>query len=135
MPPRSWPTRLLAALLALWLAVYTAEPAALHACPVHSGDAHATMAHAGAMHGAMGRGAMTTHDAAPASGHRHAPDRHCTCPDHCCAAGACGLPSARVGLDVATVRVEAARRTELALRVADRAPRLLPFANGPPSLS
>ena len=135
MPPRSLPTRLLAALLALWLAVYTAEPAALHACPVHSGAAHGATAHAGAMHGAIDHGGTGAHDRAPASGDRHAPARHCTCPDHCCAAGACGLPSARVALDVATVRVETARRTELALRVADRAPRLLPFANGPPRLS
>ena len=133
MPPRSWPTRLLAALLALWLAVYTAEPAALHACPVHSAG-HGAMGHAG-MHGDMDRGATGAHDAAPASGDRRAPSRHCTCPDHCCAAGACGLPSARVAIGVATVRAEAERRTELALRVADRAPRLLPFANGPPSRS
>ena len=109
MSPRSWPTRLLAALLALWLAVYTAEPAALHACPVHSGAAHGATAHAGAMHGAIDHGGTGAHDRAP--------------------------PSPRVALDVATVRVETARRTELALRVADRAPRLLPFANGPPRLS
>jgi hypothetical protein len=63
----SWIQRAASLLLGCWLAVFTAEPAAIHACPVH--DVGRPMSHA-AHH----------MPAQPGDHHGHI----CTCPGACC---------------------------------------------------
>lgn len=85
--------RLLSALLAIWFGVFFAEPAWLHACPVHApGGEHGAAPAAGtaageavgdaAHHAAMGHDAPAPADA----GHQ------CSCPGACCAVSAPALP-------------------------------------------
>lgn len=125
--------RAFAALLLLWFAVSTGEPAALHSCPVHDPRASA-----------QARGTALGLDAQPggALGHSHShqvpqrdsEQRGCTCIGECSAGSSVTwLPGARVVLAVADVRQI---RMELppAESPAITAPAfLLPYANGPPS--
>lgn len=67
MGTTSWIQRAASLLLGCWLAVFAADPAALHVCPVH--DAAAPMSHA-SHHGSM----------------PHAAHHACTCPGSCCPA-------------------------------------------------
>lgn len=124
--------RAFAAVLLLWFAVITGEPAALHSCPVH--DPRASVPALATAHGVdpqSGGSAGHSHShqvPQPSSEHRG-----CTCIGDCSAgAMVTGLPGARVLLAVAGLRQI---RVELppAESPAITAPAfLLPYANGPP---
>jgi len=124
--------RLFGALLALWLVVFTAQPAALHACPVHDGPA---AGHSGGSHGGAGH---SSH--ASAVGHAqheqaqtpdHAGSQFCQCPGSCCTVSAVQLPSIEPSVIAAVVATRDPGLPEYAYVAVSRA-LLLPYANGPP---
>jgi hypothetical protein len=110
--------RAFAALLLVWFAIVLAEPAALHACPMH--DAPPQASDAGHSH---------SHQA-PAPRDQH---RGCTCIGDCSAGGSvAGVPPRSVHLADAPVRCHPAALPP-AISPAITAPAfLLPYANGPP---
>jgi hypothetical protein len=123
--------------LGLWFLVAGREPPFPHPCEMGGGhgaaaqhDAPAAVdAHAHHHHGAEPTDA--TQPAAPAD----APAGHCECVDACCVTLGV-LPSGGPSAPQAVLAVHAPRRIAA---VGDRAPsvplRLLPYANGPPTLS
>lgn len=133
-------SRPLALLAGLWFLVAGREPPFPHPCEMDrmgsaaaasvtdgSADAHAHHQHA---HDAPAPASATT----DADGGGHAPDT-CECVDDCCvsivaqAAQPATLASLPLGL-------RAPQHLEpVAARSIDAAPRLLPFANGPPALT
>lgn len=131
-------TRITTVLYAVWLVValgvQTAQP-----CPAHDGASvaasHAAMAGMAMPGMAMDPAAAPAHGSHPASPH-DAMHHACTCVG-CCCVTAFDLGSAR------TVRVPASRIVAFGigrpaatcLAPASRAARLLPFANGPPTVS
>lgn len=103
-------------LLGCWLAVFTAEPAAIHACPVH--DIGHTMSHA-------------SHHMPQQPGHHQ--NHTCTCPGACCPGARAQLATARV---VVPVRIVSFVEPELVAQGLDRSADVqvtLPPAIGPPS--
>lgn len=136
-------TRLASLLLGLLYLLAWGEPVAWHPCPMHDGvragvamgaaGHHAPASHAPASHAHDGPAAPAAHEAAPApDGHD---DHACQCLGHgCCAAGVLA-PT----VQAVRWRVLVARRAEppapapAFARAA--APRLLPYANGPPGLA
>jgi hypothetical protein len=114
--------RLAAALLNLLFLLAWGEPAALRPCPMHDGVATPAAAmHAMAMpHGNAGHG------------HESRASHVCSCLGQCCAAVGVLAPMAPVVRWQPVVR----RRAEPVGAEVDTppaaAPRLLPFANGPP---
>jgi hypothetical protein len=111
--------RALTALLLVWFAIVLAEPAALHACPMH--DVPAQTSAAGHSHSHQG----------PAPQDQH---RGCTCIGHCSAGtSVAGVPAPSVWIAVTPVsRFRAAFAP--ATSSAGTAPAfLLPYANGPPA--
>jgi hypothetical protein len=138
--------RLVAALFLPWFAVVTAEPAAFHACAMHSvGAAHgnATDVSAGPHRGHAGPAAdahsmaMGHHQSEAAPG-TSAPDHGgavpCTCDSGCCVAAVATTPptSAELLVVPGTVRREAPLLGSTGVS-ATATPHVLPFANGPPS--
>jgi hypothetical protein len=130
--------RAVAAVMAVWLAIVMAEPAALHSCPMHGGLAvgasaagqeHAVSAvpHPGSTDAAMHRGA-------PAPG--HGGGHQCTCLGRCAAAVGVAAPAPRV---VLTSVVETAATRDSGLPDFEYVPvaaaHVLPFANGPPTVA
>jgi hypothetical protein len=122
--------RAIAAFMAIWLAVVVAEPAFLHACPMHGGQL-AVASTNGAQHSA---GHMHGAASAPSNAPAQAPAHHqCTC------LGDCGLgPSVAVPASiVASIAPITTIRYQLAYAPSEYTPdspaTLLPFANGPPS--
>lgn len=112
--------RVVSALLAVWLAIVLAEPAALHVCPAHDGMA----AESG------GHGAHVHHDAEDSG-----VPAQCACLGHCAGASSPGLPSIAAGVPApAWVIASAAVAVDFDF-AAPPVPHLLPFANGPPVLS
>jgi hypothetical protein len=125
---RSFWHRALAALMAGWLAIVMAEPAVLHACPMHGGAHAAAQGGEGsamAMHGVAGHSSDAP---PPARGHQ------CTCLGQCCAPVGVAAPAALVALGPALERA-AARDAGLPdfEYVPVAAAHVLPFPNGPPS--
>jgi hypothetical protein len=129
-------SRVLASVLATWLAICLAEPAQLHTCTMHGGLA-VVQTPAGDSHGSL----ATAHGATRAeTGHSHqdqssdSRSRHCTCLGDC-NAGSSQLGIAAVGITLLTVATSDASAAELAYD----SPRvvapdfLLPFSNGPPT--
>ena len=121
-------SRVLASVLATWLAICLAEPAQLHTCTMHGGLAVVQTA-AGDIHGSV------------ATGHSHhdeqrsdSQSRQCTCIGDC-NAGSFQLGIVAAGISLLTVATTEASAPEL---VYD-SPRvvapdfLLPFSNGPPT--
>jgi hypothetical protein len=112
--------------MALWVSVFQMEPAALHVCAKHSPTPAAQqMDHsAGHHHSAPTDASQPTDESA----------KCCTCPDGCATAQVVTAPSANV-LVIPAARLVAAPTPEPreTVRPASAA-RLLPFANGPPSL-
>jgi hypothetical protein len=136
---RSFFTRIVSAVFAFWFAVFTAEPMALHTCPVHDGGApggaasHMEHGSGGAMHMS---GSMADHashagqkgESAP----QHAGAKVCQCPGSCCNAAPIALRAFPV-LDVPPVIELADSGLPDYEYVAVSRSLLLPFANGPPS--
>lgn len=122
---RTNPGRIVAALLALWLAVSTAGPW-LHACPVHDGvGAAAAAGHGG--HSGHGVAASQDDRDAPAPDSAHL----CRCPGSCCTVTPLELPR---GVTVTAAPVVSLRDPGLPDHAYVPVSRtlLLPFANGPP---
>jgi hypothetical protein len=129
---RSWLERCASVLLAFWLVVNLAEPASLHACPMHGGGATAGSS-------APAAGGGHNHAATHVSSSKQSPSddsgtghKYCSCPGKCCSHG--------VGVTVPTIRVAfvdvvvqfaepAAHDVGIAAAAAEH---LLPFSIGPP---
>ena len=138
---RSLFTRIVSALFAFWFAVYTAEPVALHTCPVHDGPGGAA---SHMEHGVQAGSAMHMSDAMAdhhgAAGQKqgaerapqHAGAQDCQCPGSCCNAAPIALRAFPV-LDVPAVIELADSGLPDYEYVAVSRSLLLPFANGPPS--
>ena len=131
-PLRRWA----AALLNLFFLLAWGEPVTLHPCPMHDGAVASAAAHGGdhagharaAAHGAQ---ALPT-DGAPAPAEEgHA----CQCLGTCSVANAVALPGTVAVEWQATTRHAAEPPAEAPAAPRAAAPRLLPFANGPPSLA
>lgn len=129
-------SRVLASVLATWLAICLAEPARLHTCTMHGGLAIVQTA-VGSSHASVATG----HGAKRAEpGHSHhdqssdSQSRQCTCIGDC-NAGSSPVGIAAAGISLLTVATTEASAAEL---VYD-SPRvvapdfLLPFSNGPPT--
>ena len=133
-------TRLATTLLGLLYLLAWGEPVAWHPCPMHDG----TGMHAATTSVAASTGHASAHAehaaSAPASLHEAAPTpddggHTCQCLGHgCCPAGVLA-PT----VQAVRWRVLVARRAEPPAPAAESAraaaPRLLPFANGPPGLA
>ena len=134
-----------AALLNLLFLLAWGEPVSLHPCPMHDGAAvvaaveggsHATAsahdAHgAPGVHGAQGAHALPAHGAPDGEGGGHV----CQCLGECSVGAAVALPGAIAVAWQATVRHAAEPPPVAPETPSAAAPRLLPFANGPPSLA
>jgi len=139
---RSFFTRIVSAVFAFWFAVFTAEPVALHTCPVHDGPGgaashmeHGGVASAGsAMH--MSDAMAGHHAAGQKKGTERAPQhagaQDCQCPGSCCNAAPIALRAFPV-LDVPPVIELADSGLPDYEYVAVSRSLLLPFANGPPT--
>jgi hypothetical protein len=128
--------RVFSAIVAAWLAIVLAEPAALHICAEHDARPDALVA-ASQSHAAGGHDhAAMEHGARSPSGHADAPAAHqCACLGHCVGSSAAGS---------APVVVVEAGSIRLAVGAIWRGDDgfsppghefLLPFANGPPSIA
>ncbi len=134
---RSWISRSLASVLALWLAICLAEPVQLHICVMHGGLAMEQMAAPG-MHGDSST--VRHHSTHGFAGHfNHNPNsdnesRQCSCLGDCNSGRApIGIAAADVSLP--TVAIVEGSATDFAYdspRVV-AAQFLLPFSNGPPA--
>lgn len=82
--------RLFAAACGLWLALFLAEPAALHACAMHGSG---SSAHRHASH--LAQGAHSTH------GHERATT--CTCIGGCCVSATIAAPAATALVSLACI--------------------------------
>jgi hypothetical protein len=135
-------TRLATTLLGLLYLLAWGEPVAWHPCPMHDGTGmHAAAAPmVGAATGTAGAHAehavaapAGVHEAAPASD--DAEGHACQCLGHGCCPGGVLAPT----VQAVRWRILVARRADPPAPTADRAraaaPRLLPFANGPPALA
>jgi hypothetical protein len=135
---RNFISRVLAGVLATWLAVCLAEPVQLHTCTMHGGLGIAQTpvggAHAGvspaAEHGVGRAGGGHSHHDQGSEGQ----SRQCTC------LGDCNGGSSPIGVAAAGISLVAVAITEAsAAEVAYDSPRevapdfLLPFSNGPPT--
>lgn len=99
--------------MALWFAVFSAEPLVLHACPMHDGPLAARAAAAAEPH-AMAAG-MQHRAGQPGAGHSgHAGHHACSCPGACCAA-----PGVAASADAQALVVAVVRLAPLAARPAD----------------
>lgn len=111
----------------LWFAISIAQPALLHACPMHD---VATAEAAGQPASHHGHGASEVDSSAPSESHRAS----CTCMGDCAAAAGLGLLTPRVALlEVSVIATQDAGLPDHDYVPVARA-LLLPFANGPPSL-
>ncbi|MGZ8379166.1 MAG: hypothetical protein ACXW0Z_18230 [Gemmatirosa sp.] len=137
-------TRLASLLLGLLYLLAWGEPVAWHPCPMHDGitvpaasAAHGPAASAQAAGGHAHDAAAAEHGlqaAAPAPDGGH-DDHACQCLGHGCCPGGVLVPT----VQAVRWRVVIARRAEppapAAAITRAAAPRLLPFANGPPGLA
>lgn len=122
--------RALGAAMALWASVVQMEPASLHVCAKHSATAPAAGTMAGMIHSAG------HHHAAPSTSTQSNDEssKCCTCPGGCAVTAATSLPAGHE-LVIPATRAFVARTPEPRDEVRpSSAVRLLPFANGPPSL-
>jgi hypothetical protein len=122
--------RALTAVLALWFAVVTVEPGALHSCPMHGTLVISAGATAAAVHGHAHVGHGAASKDAPTRGHAH----QCSCLGDCGAAGsrlALLATAAALELSAAELITRQAAAGE-PRRIATAAAYFLPFANGPP---
>jgi hypothetical protein len=124
--------RALSAVLAVWFALVTVEPAALHACPMHSGG------HAGARAHADSEGQQADHaghqavagapdSQAPSSGHS------CTCLGDCSGTLVARVPEGHVALVALLAPPKVAPGRPQHEFVAAWVDFVLPFATAPPT--
>ena len=107
-----WWFRPLAAVLAVWVVVFVADPTALHACPLHDRTPHDGMALDGMPHDGMSHGGSTVHGGPGRDADHHAARHVCTCPGNCCAATPLTAPATDTVPTAAQV-VACARRRPL----------------------
>lgn len=132
---RSWLSRSLSAVLAVWLAFLVAEPlVGMHDCPMHDGVM--AMERVGSMpqHGERGSAHAMSQAADKSQQSQDGQGRHqCTCVGDCTGSTAFALPSGRAGIvapgETATTRDTGLPEYEY---VAVWAQYILPFQNGPP---
>ncbi len=134
---RSWISRSLASVLALWLAICLAEPVQLHICVMHGGLAMEQMAAPGT-HGHSST--VRHHSTHSFAGHfNHNPksgneSQQCSCLGDC-NSGRAPIGIAATGISVPTVATLEGSATHFAYVspkvVAHQF--LLPFSNGPPA--
>jgi len=119
---RSFATRLLAALVAVWFTINMVEPAWLHACPVHDGLAVTPTANQSGHSGHQ----PASHDESGGRTKSHL----CQCLGACTTAAIVSTPPSSL---VGTIEVSASAPglPEYEHPILERAHEL-PFANGPP---
>jgi hypothetical protein len=127
------PRRLAAAILNLLFLLAWGEPVTLHPCPTH--DAVSGMAVSGAA--GSGMAAHHGHQAmAPAAGQEQHAEHHgshvCSCLGNCAVSPGVAAPTAQAVRWQVVVRRRVAPIEPAADAPLAAAPRLLPFANGPP---
>jgi hypothetical protein len=138
-PVRRWA----AALLNLLFLLAWGEPVSLHPCPMHDGAAVAAAVSHAAGHGGAAARAHGHHAPGAAT---HALPAHgtpttdqgahaCQCLGECSVGAAAALPSAVAVEWQATIRHAAEPPLAEPATPRAAAPRLLPFANGPPSVA
>jgi len=120
---RSASARLLSAALLTWLSIVTIEPLGVHTCAMHGGS---TVSASHAMHSMEHLGSGTP-----------MPKSHsnqCGCPGDCASTGTLAV-AAPTGITMPKPADQRAPRViAREIIIGDRStPRLLPFANGPPS--
>jgi hypothetical protein len=130
-------SRGLASIVSVWLAICLAEPTQLHTCVMHGGLAIDVSAGA-AVHGGSHGGIASTHAMAGHSHHDQGTDgqsKQCTCIGDCSMGRApIGLAPAPIQLTLLEVEVPGAVFSYPSPSLVS--PQyLLPFSNGPPSLS
>ena len=134
--------RALSAVLALWFALIMVEPAALHACPTHSGghaaapraDGAPQASHAGSHAGShVGAGhAVHAADAPPAPRHAPSGDHACTCLGDCAGGTAARVPTGPVARLALVTPTQVAPGRPQHEYVAAWGDFVLPFATAPP---
>ena len=126
---RSASVRFLAAIVAAWLAIVLAEPAALHTCAAHGSAASASTT---GEHGAHAGHGGHAHEAGAPTG-SDAPESHqCSCVGHCASGSVAALAPAdpAIGATILLASTGGSIRDPRFTPVA--ADFVLPFANGPP---
>lgn len=125
---RSLTVRIFAATLFAWLSAVTIEPLGLHSCPMHSGIGGTASHSMGAMHG------MAHHATEMPARQSHS--NQCSCPGDCAGtAASIGCIPNGIALPKFAERRIAPADQAPAVAAGRYTPRLLPFANGPPSNS
>jgi hypothetical protein len=127
---RSLPTRVFAALLAIWFTMNMVGPASLHACPLHSGLSNAAAANGHAVHAGHAAQHESRHSGAPSRDS----EQSCTCLGECCCAPVVAGPAPIVVALVAADPTIAVAITPLSDDVAPASTpaHALPFATAPP---
>lgn len=140
--------RPIAALLALWMALYLGAPQLVHPCPAHSAlrASHAASASSAARHGGHhqaapsgARGESGAHDLVSAPGdhgEHHRGDRagdSCCCPGPQCGSGSALLEGALAWHFAGVIRATDARAFGPRTPGRPRAAHSLPFATAPPA--
>jgi len=134
---RSWISRSLASVLALWLAICLAEPVQLHICVMHGGLAMQQMAAAGTHGHSSTVQHHSTHGFAGHFNHNPSGDnesQQCSCLGDC-NSGRAPIGIAAVGVSLPVVAIVQGSATDFAYdspRIV-AAKFLLPFGNGPPA--
>jgi hypothetical protein len=125
--------RVLAALLAAWFVVFTTEPRALHACPMHDGLPLQAVSNSASAHAAHNGDAHASHSGGDST--PHAGNHRCSCLGACCGPAAIGLPHATDALVVTIGPVAALALPAGPLRLRPSAPEhARPPTRGPPVL-
>jgi hypothetical protein len=123
--------RLAAALLNLLFLLAWGEPVTLHPCPTHDGVTVSAPTAGSAM--AAHHGHQAVMPAAEPQGHAEHEGSHvCSCLGSCAVSAAVAAPTAQAVRWQAVVRRRVAPIEPAADAPLAAAPRLLPFANGPP---
>ena len=121
----------------LWFGLVSAEPALLHACPVHSGVS-ASHDDPGTGHGAHGaavaHAAHSAHASQASTGQQDAPEKHrCACIGDCSSGtSATGLPEVFAGFATGTEWIAPASIVPDDSATVTAPAFLRPYANGPP---
>jgi hypothetical protein len=131
-----------AAVMLLWFALVTAEPAVLHSCPVHSGHVQGSTVNRGEHDAASGAGDHSHHAASgsPAAQEAQSHDGDAPAAHRCACIGDCstgtsiaGLPSARVAIATSVEWQVRGTVVRDASPIVTAPEFLRPYANGPPS--
>ena len=118
MPPASALRRVASLLLGLWLALFIAEPASMHACAVHDGAGAPASHH--------------SHHHAPAHSGGGSDNHSCTCPGACCPATGAQVPTRTTIVGARVLTIDEPELATATVAIATSTQLALPPALGPP---